>query len=148
MIAPTIVNGAGDYPIRVMNMSEQPRVLEQGNLIAGVEEVDELKGKPVEHSHNTDDLPAHLRELYAEIEKSAGLKGEIAEQFREFLKKYSNVFATSDKDLGQTDLVQHNIETGDNSIYSAKQVMLGGVKRIGRIDVKIVETSEVSNVSE
>ena len=29
------------------------------------------------------------------------------------MKKYSNVFATSDKNIGRTDLVQHNIETSD-----------------------------------
>ena len=84
MIACTIVNGVGDYPIKIMNMSEQSRVLEQGKLIAGVDEVDKLKGKPVEPFLNTDDLTVHLRKLYAEIEKNTGLKGlkgEIAKQF-------------------------------------------------------------------
>ena len=62
--------------------------MKQRELIAGIKEVDELKGKPVEPSRNTFDLPGHLRELYVEIQKSAYLKKELAKRFKQFLKKY------------------------------------------------------------
>ena len=43
------------------------------------------------------------------------LTKEQSEQLQELVRKYSDVFALSDEELGCTDVVKHVIDTGDHS---------------------------------
>ena len=64
------------------------------------------------HAHKpTAPVPEHLRELY---EKS--IKGKSEEQKRKIhnlLLDHQNVFANDEFDIGQTNLVEHTIDTGN-----------------------------------
>jgi len=112
-VARTIIAGKNQQgPVRIVNMADEPRVLEIGEVIAGIEEVDDPceAAMPITPSK---ELPAHLKDLHCKVMKDAKLSPKVAQEFAELLMKHHAVFAAHDKDLGRTDLVKHHIDTGD-----------------------------------
>ena len=59
------------------------------------------------------DIPGHIKELFEETCEREQLDTITSESLKRFLIKHADVFALHDDDLGRTNLVQHNINTGD-----------------------------------
>ena len=65
------------------------------------------------HNKETKELPCHVQDLY---ERSvANLSNDNDKlKVKELLIEYSDIFSAHDNDLGLTDLIQHEIDTGDH----------------------------------
>ena len=112
IVGRTIVNGDNkECAVRVINVTEQPKMLKKGDLLGGVEEIDELYTNEMETQIASDVLPSYLQELYDQTVRESKIESDVANSFKEFLKEHRTVFAENDCDLGRTELVQHNIET-------------------------------------
>ncbi len=115
VVARTMVEGHGlTGPVRVLNVTDKPRKLEVGEVLASIEEVElveqEVMKDPVDAKT---DLPGHLKELHAKVVEDAQLNEIAADGFAELLLKHQTVFAKDDNDLGHTDVMQHHIDTGE-----------------------------------
>ena len=107
-----------DCPVRLFYPSEKPKVVKKGDVIAGAEEVDELQSPMSQSLLNiSDEVPVPLKELYEKTVTEGQLEPYIAEGLKQLLIKHANVFATSDKDLGHTNFVEHHIDTGDSAPF-------------------------------
>ena len=105
-----------------LNIANENKILSKGQTVAEASEVDILKPDlptvrevSVDQNHkdpNTDKskIPDHLVALF-ENSKSE-LTVEQCEKLKSVLINYSDVFATSDFDLGQFTSIEHTIDTG------------------------------------
>jgi hypothetical protein len=98
--------------VRVMNVSIKERTIKAGNVIVNAEAVEELKAE--EHAEvAVEKLPEHLKALFDKVVEETKLSASAADGFATLLLKHQQVFAKDDNDLGRTDLVLHDIQTGD-----------------------------------
>ncbi len=106
------------FPIRVLNPSSTDIVIQAGEKVAYLDEVDEVKCESdtvdsvSEHDAAQEYVPEHLTELFEC--SSNQLNGTEKEQLKSLLIKHSDVFGRSSGDLGRTSVVKHKIDTGDN----------------------------------
>ena len=99
---------------RVLNSSESPVKLKAGESLAMAEKVCIVTSKPDSSDNNqSQELPDHLKALFEETCQTEGLNEIVKEKLRGLLCKHAAVFARDDKDLGLTNMVTHDIETGD-----------------------------------
>ena len=102
-------------PVTLLNLGEEtkhlPRVLEVG-VVEQVESgvVEENKSNPIVQ------LPGNKVKHLAEMLNRMGsnLSTEQAEQVKDVIMEYSDVFTVPDGELGHTTLVQHEIDTGNH----------------------------------
>lgn len=131
LMAPSIVNVRGKMtvPLRILNPFDETRVLHPDTVVGTVDEffgvlrrveqVDNLTETrrcsselPGDRDSRSDVVPKHLMSLY---EASSQLLSETEkETFTKFLRQYQETFSKDDWDLGQTDLMEHEIDTGDS----------------------------------
>jgi predicted aspartyl protease len=110
-VAKTLVTTSnGKCMVRVLNLSDEPQILMNGQKLASAEPVDVLDSTLQDSS---DIVPSHLQKLFAETCEREKLTPEITEQLRQLLCRYANLFAKNDDDLGRTNVVLHDIDTGD-----------------------------------
>ncbi len=98
--------------VRVMNLSEEPRTITKGALVASCVPVDcvrSLDSLPKDAINQ--DLPPHMEDLYERSSKLLTVQQRGA--LRSFLIEYSDFFSRNPEDLGRTDMVKHHIVTGD-----------------------------------
>lgn len=115
MVARSLVNGDKLTGfVRVLNMTDNPRKLDVGEVIASVEEVTVVGGQDVKANATVvQELPDFLKELHAKVVAESELNTTAAEGFAKLLSKHQKVFAKDDNDLGHTDVVKHHVDTGD-----------------------------------
>ena len=105
-----------DCPVRLLNPSEEAKLVKKGDVIAGAEEVDELRSPtPLNQAPQSNEVPPHLRELYEKTVTEGQLEPHVADGLKQLLIKHADVFATSDEDLGRTNVVEHHIDTGNSA---------------------------------
>ena len=126
VIARTLVNvgGTSSVPARILNLSDEPQVLQPNTVIAlakpvhSVREIyfpEDVTGTNMEPQQAQgqgleDELPEPLREL---VERgSADLNEEEKQQVVNLLIRYKHVFSMNDWDLGTSNDAQHHINTG------------------------------------
>ena len=106
-IARTLVrNSDSKVLIRVLNLGDQQVSMKEGDEVCRLEEV-EVEGvveQPVETSEE------HLDTLCGKVDPSVEGKSRIF--LRELLGRFSHCFSTSEMDMGRTELVRHEINTG------------------------------------
>ena len=125
MVGSVLVPMSQRVPIRVANFSNNPVALPRGSYLGRLVEVDPeplLQASP-DHGdidkpkvrrvlkQNPLDVPKHLRTLVGSA--SEKLDEQQQNQLAAMLCEYEDVFASSDTDLGQCNIVQHRIETRD-----------------------------------
>ena len=59
-----------------------------------------------------EDLPLHLQELYLTTIEQTHLSSDVEKELKDVLLEFSDVFATSNTDLGYCNVLQHDIDTG------------------------------------
>ena len=116
-----VQSGKNVYSVHLMNLSEEDITLSAGQYIGEAEEVNLLSNKnnvsapmrPLSTPTMAHDLSGHIKELFKETCEREQLDIITAESPKSLLIKYADVFAQHDDDLGRTNLVQHDINTGD-----------------------------------
>ncbi|XP_048770263.2 uncharacterized protein LOC125676442 [Ostrea edulis] len=113
LTARTIVCPRETVPVRLMNVSEESKVLHTGTVVGQLTEIGEVQKKAM-----YDDIlpPKELRKDLADLlrKSKSGLTSEQRQKAKEFLFKYASLFAENNFDFGRTGIVKHHIETGDN----------------------------------
>ena len=103
---------AKELLVRVLNASDEPIKVCKGTVISDLQPVSPIETQEQRSSeleHNDDTI---VEEMISKVDKS--VPTNVREQLRAVLTKYSTVFSRGDLDLGWTDLVTHNIDTGDH----------------------------------
>jgi hypothetical protein len=86
-VARTLTNGnSATYPVQVLNPSDEPLVLNKGDVIAEAEEVGEITSTTIVKENEGDQLPYHLIELYTRAVE----EGELMPEVKDKLKKTSH----------------------------------------------------------
>ena len=116
IIGRTIIDpDARSVGVVVANMSRQPFRIRAGRAIGSCEQVDLNHNSAAQvgaQSHHHRPRLEHLRELLDR--SSVGLSGEQGADVSRLIDDFSDVFSSGDDDLGQTNLVEHTINTGDS----------------------------------
>ena len=111
MVARAVVTPGMSVPVRVMNPTDQLVTLYRGAKIAYLSEVEEVSDDSmlVSGKHTSTELEAALWTLA----EQASLEPEEQEKLFILLMEYADVFALSNDTLGRTDVLQHEIHTGN-----------------------------------
>ena len=117
MVGRTMVKANGSsFRVLMANLSEDAVKMEAGLDIGACEPAEVMNSTNtnpgVEDREHTDHLPYHMRDLMERA--GAKLSDKEKEQVRGLLLEYSDVFSSSDSDLGRTSLAEHHIDTGDH----------------------------------
>ena len=93
--------------MRVMNLSDNPRRIKKGSVIAMGDTVRSILGLQSCHSERIEDVDGGscTSEVY--------LGSTLQQQVRTVLCEFSDLFYQEQHDLGKTDVIQHQINTGD-----------------------------------
>ena len=101
----------GEIPVRLVNPGYNSVTLEPNAKIGTVTSMADIATKTAESNNN----PAIVEGLNV---SSTNLTSQQQADLQRFLNKFSDVFATSDSDLGRTNVLEHSIDTqGHQPIY-------------------------------
>ena len=114
MVGKTLIDSQRDYiPVRVANLSGEPRKVCSGTEVASCEPVESVLHQQPEfglESQETGDLPNHLKDLYTR--SAEGLGEGQQRQLLELVCEFQDIFSRGPQDLGRTGLAKHEIDTG------------------------------------
>ena len=108
LVGRALVSNSNRIPLRLMNVSSEPKILYQGTIIAKVSPVDEIQSAESTDGQIAENVPIHLKDLYGKSVKD--LTVSQAKRVSELLQKYGNIFSKDDADYGRTNKVKHQIE--------------------------------------
>ena len=126
-------------PVRVLNIADRERKIKRGTCVArcetvsgddvfgdGTDEVLQMGGNKL--LFGEDDLPNHLLSLYDRSVRN--LRNEEERKLlKNFLSENSDVFSKDATDIEQTNVVEHNIVTGDHPPIKQQARRMPKVKR-------------------
>ena len=126
MIARSVVTVGDQVLIPVCNLGSRRRKVKVGTVIASVSPVEICKestdsqvymANEADNGHSSTEnkptkskVPDFLQDLLAESVNC--VPPQYAPQVEALLLKYADVFSSTDEDIGRTNLVKHNIDTG------------------------------------
>ncbi|GBN71653.1 Retrovirus-related Pol polyprotein from transposon 297 [Araneus ventricosus] len=93
-------------PVRVLNLNNEPKILDKGAVIVTCEPVMDIVARPQEFS-GAQHLPSTLENF--EI-----LNEEQLTVVRKLLNEFQNLVSTCDADVGRCNMTQQRINTGDH----------------------------------
>ena len=116
VVAQVLVRASGDaLPIRVFNPGKRECVVKKGTLAGLLTPVSEGDVEEVLPETPTSDdrveVPEHLADLFARSQD--GVDPIYRNNIARLLCKYQDIFSKGDSDIGRTDWVRHQINTGD-----------------------------------
>ena len=115
-----------EVPVSLVNVSAEPQLVRRGTTLAmmrpavNVETRDSKERIATSNLENTKDhvkssqgsaLPEHMGRLLEGLAKD--VSPSQRQQLIDLLARYADVFSSSPSDLGKTELVKHQIDTGD-----------------------------------
>ena len=113
LIARTVAGrDQGRTPIRILNPSDSIIEIKIGEHLADAEAAQVAEGENVEEPPAAN-LPKHLKPLFDETCARENLSEAAQYGLRALLLKHKNLFVKDDNDLSRTDLVLHDINTGE-----------------------------------
>ena len=101
-------------PVRLMNITDAVQIVRSGTTVAELSPVECVLTETIvfgkgQKFHDLD------KELISLVERSSKhLPKDKTETVRSLINEYKDLLATSDQDLGRTNIVRHNINTGSN----------------------------------
>ncbi|GBO39194.1 hypothetical protein AVEN_80367-1 [Araneus ventricosus] len=107
LVAATLVDLEMEaIPVRILNLNNEPKILDKGDVISTCEPVVDILARPQEFS-GAQHLPSTLEnfQILNEEERTA---------VRKLLNEFQNLFSTCDSDVGRCNTTQHRINTGDH----------------------------------
>ena len=97
-------------PVQVMNVTTRPIILKAGTVVSTLTPV-QVADDPVTEVC-VEETPEHLNTLLEQVDVSVGQ--EVVEKLRKLVCRYRDVFSEGEYDLGDTNVVQHVIDTGQS----------------------------------
>lgn len=120
-MAKSLVNPKnGKVCMSVINTYRKDAILNRDMLVASLSTVDCIKEKSNFEQIQTSVhsvLPEHLQELYKR--SSENLSHSQANKLEQVLIEFQDIFVGQDGILGQTNVVEHTIETGESSLTTS-----------------------------
>ena len=114
MVACAVIIPGESIPVCVMNPTNQPVTLYRGTRIAQLAGIEEVEDSPVMVSSvQRGTVSPELEEALWLPAKKASLASEEQEKLFSLLLEYADVFALCNDELGRTNVLQHEIHTGD-----------------------------------
>ena len=107
----------GEIPLRIINLSDSPQQIYQNTYAATGEIVEVTDFQQSTEGHvrvinsASQNIPPHLETLWNKA--CSELNNGEKQSLKDLLIRYQDVFAKDKNDLGQTNLVQHRINTGE-----------------------------------
>ena len=102
----------GRMPVRIFHSSDSELVIKLGEHVADAEAA-QVAGEKIVEEFPASDLPEHIKVLFEETCTRKKLSEAAQCELRSLLLKHGSLFAKDDNDLGRSDLVVHDIDTGD-----------------------------------
>ena len=102
----------GRTPIRILNPSDSIVEIKVGEHLVDAEAAQVAEGENVQEPPAAN-LPEHLKPLFDVTCARENISEAAQCGLRALLLKHKNLFAKVDNDLGRTDLVVYDINTGD-----------------------------------
>ena len=105
-------SSSGSVPVRVANLGDEPVVLNRGTVVALIKPIESIEPLPVPEDKGPppSSVPAHLQEM---VEGAcANLSPEQALKVTNLISEFQDIFVGPNGELGKTDLIKHEIDTG------------------------------------
>ena len=110
MIGRTLATADENVPVRIMNPLNEEVVVYKGTIVGQFEQVNGDSNNMDLKRKQKSVLPDQLEELVTQA--SVNLDEEQCKSVRKTLLEYQDVFALTDEQLGRTEVVKHEINTG------------------------------------
>ena len=110
LIGRTLVQNNTKVPVRFMNLSADANTIYKGTNIGHLSQVSQMVGG---HEKASDKQSWPKEFLTLKETTMSKLNDTQKAKVEPFLTKYASLFAGTDDNLGRTDVVKHNIKTGD-----------------------------------
>ncbi|GFW33660.1 retrovirus-related Pol polyprotein from transposon 412 [Trichonephila clavipes] len=108
LIASSVVDlSKSVIPVRVANISDKTRTIQEGEVIAACAPVTCVDRKCYSQDHSSDDLVKNLLQNIDLDKKQRCAAGELITEFQ-------SVFSRTSEDFGRTRLTKHQIDTGEH----------------------------------
>ena len=114
VLARSLVEAANKVvPLRVFNPGKEKRVARRGTTVGTISTLDQgaIQEETVQSRGAVQGLPEHLHDLYKR--SAVNLDREHHCELEKCLEDFQDVFSKGDHDIGRTDVVRHQIKTGD-----------------------------------
>jgi hypothetical protein len=113
LTAREMVHPRETVPVRLMNVSEEAKVLHTGTVVGQLTEIREVQKESLYYDTlASKGLRKDLADLLSKSESE--LTPEQRQKAKEFLIKYTHLFAENNFDFGRTEIVKHYIKTDDS----------------------------------
>ena len=115
MVAHAVVTSGESVPVRVMNPTNQSVTLYKGTRIAELTEIEEVNDSSTRvASVQQGTVSSELEEALWMLAERASIESGEQERLFALLLEYADVFALCNDELGRTNVLQHQIHTGDS----------------------------------
>ncbi len=102
----------GSVPLRLLNLNEDSVTIKAGCAVATLSPTAGVSSLDQQEETCHDELPEYLQPLVEGCREN--LSASESEKLVEFLRQYVDLFSRPDGQVGVTNLIQHQIDTGDN----------------------------------
>ena len=105
-----------DLPVRILNTNREEIVLREGTNLCKLQEVmaiseEKMKSGFDKEKKKPNTVEEHIDNIMAEVHPSVDV--EQRDRFRSLLIQYGDILSINEMDMGLTDMIQHEIDTGD-----------------------------------
>jgi len=104
-----VVNGSNIAGVRVCNTTERPISMHRGCVVSPLQPVSALTPSQPGREASTNTTPAHIQPVLDRIDPA--VPSDVKDRLSQLLVSYSDVFSSSEFDLGCTEIVRHRIDT-------------------------------------
>ena len=105
------LSSEGDFMLSILNIDNQPKILPKDSSVGIISIVDSCED-PV-HLYDENSNPTEDFQHLDKISLGKHLSQPELDDIRTFLENYSDVFSKDEYDLGRTNLIPYEIDTGD-----------------------------------
>ena len=117
IVARSLVKLIEVVPVRIMNITDETKIIYQESNVATLSPVDEVSTLN-KLSTSCHVVPTHLEDLYERT--IVGLDKTQAAAVAKLLRKYAHVFSENEHDIGRTGIIRHKIVTGESQPIKQK----------------------------
>ncbi|XP_074658626.1 uncharacterized protein LOC141911536 [Tubulanus polymorphus] len=114
LVAKEVVNiNSSRIPVRMVNLSSHPKIIHKGTPLGVIGQISKIytETSTSKTSNSNDQLPEFLQDLYHR--SCEGLSTDECHDVKQLLSEFSDVFASSNLDLGEASETLHVIDVGN-----------------------------------
>ena len=134
LVARSLVNvDSQSVPLQMVNFHDEPFKVHKGTVVAYCEDILDITTTPVNHiiaedRSSENNIPSHMTELYSQ--GCEHLNSDQCQSLKKLLCEHSNLFSKHSGDIGHTNLVEHEIDTGDTRPFKQQPYRIPLAKRL------------------